>query len=529
MAFALHIGLSQATPQELNGTWYEVDQHKINSAEDVFLENPLQVTQFNRADGVKLTGGHFLYIAHINIAKAGEYVLDFKNSSTIGRFRHKLYNQKNQLIANVEGGIQSAETNPFFLRHGREVNIAAGDYTIATELISTFYLAIPEPYLDNRTHYQQAIKWGNVVTLLCLGVFIGLGFYYTALAGLRTRWAEAMYAIFILGNFIYNSAALLLLSDMLAVHSIYLVSIPVLFSNIAYVIFVMQLLKINKQENKLLYHAGLAVIGIMILFIIFALLKPNWGLELCRYGVFMFLSYGLATAVTTSLKGNATARRYLIAVTLFFVLGLLSISLTKLDRQFTFYIEHMGLLSVAIEVILLALVVSFQFSQLQKDKEKADEERDDSVKTALTDALTGLPNRHALVKDVTQLPKHGSLSIIDVDGLKFYNDTFGHERGDELLRTFAQRYQQSLGESGKLYRLGGDEFSVISQHGKVVDIESALNAAIVAMKADDYEFAGASLGSVHSYESASVATLMRIADARMYEVKRLRKLGKNSS
>jgi diguanylate cyclase len=515
-----------ANPQHLNGAWYIVHDY-ASSKGSAFLANPLKSIA-HPVKSVSLIGGSYLYLAPIKIAQAGEYVLDFKNTSTIGRFRHQLYDSQNKLVATMQGGIESEELNPFLLRHGREVTLSQGDYTLATELISTNYLAIPEPYIDDRTHYQQAIKPTSLITLVGLGVFLGLGIYYTALAERRSGWAEAMYACFILGNLVFNGAALLVLSDVFGIHSMYFVSTPVLLSNIAYIVFVMHLLEIKKHTQKHLYLAGEVAIAVMLLFLVIAMIYPNWALELSRYGVAMFLSYGLVAAVKESLHRNATAKRYLIAIALFFLSGLLTITLNKIDSQFTLYIEHMGLISVVIEVILLALVLSFQFSQLHKDKERALEELEVSVKTAHSDALTGLPNRHALVKEFVHLPVYGSLTFIDLDGLKFYNDSFGHERGDALLCAFAERYQQSLGEEVKLYRLGGDEFAVLNHKGDIHRIEHALDEALKVMKSVGFEFSGASAGSVHAYEAEDIASLMRLADERMYEVKRLRKLNREN-
>lgn len=529
-AWLLPFGIqsANANPQHLKGTWQFVHAYSANSSDQILLNNPLQ-SNAPVVKSVGLTGGHYLYIAPFSILKNGDYVLDFKNTSTIGQFRHQVFDNQNQLIASLEGGIESSVENPFFLRHGREILLAPGNYTLATEVVSTNFLAVPEPYLDDRAHYQASIKWGNVITLFGLGIFFGLGIYYAALAASRNRWAEAMYASFIAGNFIYNSAALLVFSDVLGLRSIYFVSMPVLLSNIAYMLFVMHLLEINKHVHKRLYWAGVSIIGIMSLFLGLAVGYPNWALELCRYGVALFLSYGLAAAITESLQKNATAKRYLIAISIFFMSGLVAISLSKIDGQFTFYIEHIGLISVAIEVILLALVLSFQFSQLHDDKEKAIQELEISEKTAHSDALTSLPNRHALVKEVKQLPVYGSLTFVDLDGLKFYNDAYGHEKGDELLCAFAKFYQQSLGEEIKLYRMGGDEFAALSHKGDMSKTEGALKEALQAMRVNSFEFAGASAGSAYNYEAENVAILMRMADARMYENKRLRKLNQENN
>ena len=512
-----------AFSNKLNGIWYSVSSYSAQASAKGFLDNPLLASHLQATKDISHTGGHYAYIAKININQAGDYVIDFKNTSTIAQFKHRLYSQQNQLIASLEGGIENTTLNPFFLRHGRELTLDVGQYTLVTEIISPNFLAIPEPYIDYRAHYQQAIKYSNTLTLIALGVFFGLGIYYAVLAAYRNRLAEGMYASFILGNFLFNSATLLVLADVLAVHSLYWATMPILFSNIAYVVFVMALLEIKPESKKHLYWIGIVIFSCMCAFVGLAFVYPNWALELSRYGVGMFLTYSLTAAIIEAKRKNPTAKRYLVAISLFFILGLATISLSKIDSQYTFYIEHMGLVSVAIEVILLALVLSYQFSQLHRDKEQALEELEVSVKTAHSDALTGLPNRHALSKEIICLPMYGSLTFIDLDGLKFYNDTHGHERGDELLCSFADCYQQSLGQVLKLYRLGGDEFAVISDNGDLPRVESSLDEALSAMRAIGFEFAGASAGSVYGYEAENVAELMRMADARMYENKRSRK------
>ncbi len=101
-----------------------------------------------------------------------------KNTSIIGHFRHIIFNAQGQRIAEIQCGIQSSKLNPFFLRHGREADLPRGHYNLLTELGSPFFLADPQPYLDTLDHYRQAIKPVNALTLLCLGMFLGLTVYY---------------------------------------------------------------------------------------------------------------------------------------------------------------------------------------------------------------------------------------------------------------------------------------------------------------------------------------------------------------
>ena len=523
----LFISVAYANPLPVHGAWYLVRpyDHQLithqSLASPPFVKDPLQ-QQYAPVQSMRLTGGHYLYLAPFEVHEKQSYVFDFKNTSTIEYFRHQVYDQQGRQVAVMEGGIGSRVKPPFFLRHGRQVVLSPGKYTLATQVISTNYLAIPEPYLDIEQEYVQSIKAGNALTLFGLGIFFGLGIYYAALATSRNRWVEAMYAVFIAGNFLFNGAALLVFSDIFDLHSIYFVSMPVLVSSMAYVVFAMHLLEINRYQHKWLYYIGIMLLLVMAVLLLLAILLPNWALEFCRYEVALFLCYGMAAAIRQSQRNNPTAKRYLIAISLFFVCGILAISLSSLDHQFTWYIEHLGLFSVAIEVILLALVLAYQFSRLQQEKEDALQALEMTEKMASSDALTSLPNRYALVKAMERLAMYGSLTFIDLDGLKFYNDTYGHARGDELLICFAATCQRYLGSSHVLYRLGGDEFAVLSHKGEVAVVEQALQDAVQHMRKTGFKFSGASAGSVYHYEADNISGLMRLADMRMYQHKRSR-------
>ena len=84
------------------------------------------------------------------------------------------------------------------------------------------------------------------------------------------------------------------------------------------------------------------------------------------------------------------------------------------------------------------------------------------------DALTGLPNRHRLQRELQQAMEHAAqtggglaLLFLDLDGFKAANDRSGHDAGDRVLREVAQRLQQGLRQSDLVARVGGDEFVVL--------------------------------------------------------------------
>jgi len=89
-------------------------------------------------------------------------------------------------------------------------------------------------------------------------------------------------------------------------------------------------------------------------------------------------------------------------------------------------------------------------------------------KHAITDALTGLSNRHAMeetfpreVKRCLQDELPVSMIMIDVDGFKAFNDNFGHIAGDRVLSAVAQVLQKQFRPRDYLVRFGGDEFAVL--------------------------------------------------------------------
>lgn len=152
---------------------------------------------------------------------------------------------------------------------------------------------------------------------------------------------------------------------------------------------------------------------------------------------------------------------------------------------------------------------------------------------AYHDVLTGLPNR-VLFRDrlglaMVQARRSGAkvaAMFVDLDRFKLANDTFGHLKGDELLKQAAQRLQRVLRETDTLARVGGDEFTVL-----LPDMHSREDATVVASKlvgalAQPFSidgcdvFLSASVGiAVYPDDGEDSETLLRHADIAMYDIK----------
>jgi len=92
----------------------------------------------------------------------------------------------------------------------------------------------------------------------------------------------------------------------------------------------------------------------------------------------------------------------------------------------------------------------------------------ESYHLAFYDELTTLPGRRALVEDMAKLGMKYSLAMIDIDHFKKFNDTYGHDTGDEVLKMVASKLKNVSG-GGKAYRYGGEEFVLLFPSKEVGD------------------------------------------------------------
>ena len=141
---------------------------------------------------------------------------------------------------------------------------------------------------------------------------------------------------------------------------------------------------------------------------------------------------------------------------------------------------------------------------------------------ARTDELTMLPNRRRLIAEIQGFAaRQGSLLLLDLDGFKPVNDTFGHEIGDRVLQQVAQRFSRALPSGALLARLGGDEFGVLVDGNEAVVMEIALalrGTLSYPFLIDGNEIRiGVSIGIAHN-DGAN--DLLLRADKAMYAAKR---------
>ena len=176
-------------------------------------------------------------------------------------------------------------------------------------------------------------------------------------------------------------------------------------------------------------------------------------------------------------------------------------------------------------IVVLALVLLFLALQQRRTSMRM-------RSLAMTDELTGVPNRRAVLGILEPLLARAekascSVAIIDIDHFKTINDQHGHAQGDEALKLVAARLRDALGTEGYLGRMGGEEFIAIlpeTDGERAVEIAERLRAEV--MRIDTLPWLverriTISIGVATTQDAAETqGSILQRADAALYEAKR---------
>jgi diguanylate cyclase (GGDEF)-like protein len=181
---------------------------------------------------------------------------------------------------------------------------------------------------------------------------------------------------------------------------------------------------------------------------------------------------------------------------------------------------------------LFAEIVWSRFVIAEKQR-LAEEAKQAAMAIALTDDLTGLPNRRCFqslladtIMSATRTGESFALGLIDLDGFKPINDVHGHPAGDQILRQVADRLAKAMDGRGSAARIGGDEFAVICNGIGARDEAIALGEQIQAIFTTRFDVSplGARLTCACGFalfpmSAAEPDELVRLADAALYRAK----------
>lgn len=124
------------------------------------------------------------------------------------------------------------------------------------------------------------------------------------------------------------------------------------------------------------------------------------------------------------------------------------------------WFDQSGISSLFTSLIACALLITLLFN---------------SHDLAFLDELTGLPGRRALMNELKHCGKYYCLAMADIDHFKLFNDTHGHDTGDDVLRIVAQELGK-VGGGGKAFRYGGEEFTLLFKRKQVEEAEPFIDS-----------------------------------------------------
>jgi len=184
-----------------------------------------------------------------------------------------------------------------------------------------------------------------------------------------------------------------------------------------------------------------------------------------------------------------------------------------------FAAEPMVMLFPLVSVVCLALMVTAMREATMAHR-----------LTAVLDVLTGLLNRGALVNRVGELTQQSKLEpldigvvVLDIDHFKHVNDSYGHQRGDEVLAEFGRRLRRQLRAFDLAYRVGGEEFVVLVPGGTPRQTRELAERLVHAVRAEPLAgltvtvSAGVATSSAGTFDYDAVFAR---ADAALYSAKR---------
>jgi diguanylate cyclase (GGDEF)-like protein len=260
-----------------------------------------------------------------------------------------------------------------------------------------------------------------------------------------------------------------------------------------------------------------------------------WGLIIYGYGDAYargHIAFYMAVTVIGCIFCLMHMRSAAIAVTL--IVNVPFVIFFLMQPQISMKAMALNLVFVSIAMIIVLLIYSRDFARLVESRSETRHLSDENFRIANLDSLTGLANRRWFFAELAQQYERAkanggafAIGIIDLDGFKPVNDTYGHITGDRVLKEAAQRLKSACGDDIVLARLGGDEFGFMVNGNPTLDELRWLGTAISDVIRLPYiignsqALLGSSIGVAGYPQSATdPESLFERADYALYHAKR---------
>lgn len=224
------------------------------------------------------------------------------------------------------------------------------------------------------------------------------------------------------------------------------------------------------------------------------------------------------------LHQNDFRAKYYFTGNLFYSLTLTYYMLSHLDIMETvFYPELLVIAALAFDCICISMSLAEWLYLKQRDYNR-------NFHLARIDPLTEIGNRYALNESLEKIKYDFVIVFIDFDGIKTINDNLGHKQGDELLIEGANLMRREAGNMGTVFRTGGDEFVWLFEIQNIeLMAEAVASVPELILRCElslqeKWDAAGISYGIATSTETKSQSECLTLADDRMYQNKRAKKV-----
>ena len=281
------------------------------------------------------------------------------------------------------------------------------------------------------------------------------------------------------------------------------------------------------KMNALKFIVGLGVLFFVVTTVLHIADIAHYPTYLVVFHVYIFSSF-LFLVVFKVLydRGAGLQEKILAAGTVVFVLfGIADVfryniqNLLGLDKPFL----ESTCLPIGTLLFILFLLVGYLVYMYEELMDKTEKEVLRQI--AYRDALTGIYNRakcEHIFEVLNRDDNDYAIVSIDVNGLKYVNDHFGHSMGDKLLCAFADVFKTAFNGIGTTIRMGGDEFVAIVRAEHLSDLNTALKTMVLLEKDVKLPIA---LNVAYGYsvrrrgDAVTAMDVYRMADANMYAMK----------
>ncbi|MEG0592461.1 MAG: GGDEF domain-containing protein, partial [Coprobacillus sp.] len=265
----------------------------------------------------------------------------------------------------------------------------------------------------------------------------------------------------------------------------------------------------NTQKNSLAFYLPFIINVLLCIYSLFSgivfSVSPNNGYDRGSLFFVPFLIsifYTFALLVRSNyryLRSQKSERLYLLLV-----IGLLFFAMiAEIGFRFLFFVWSTASISLPLYYLLL------------------------NINQSILDPLTKAYNRAIYIKDIERLnnKKKCVIALLDINDFKLVNDTYGHDYGDKFLINFVSVISHCLPSTSSIYRIGGDEFVIISKTSDLKKISDSLVYAKQETLKENMDF---SYG-IDLYEPGlPLNDFIQLVDHQMYQNKKRDKAAKNS-